>query len=528
MRVPRNRPIVGMKFLPDEEVKPFVESRINGGMVTAVDSADLETHQFPQVKNFFVRYDKTFRRYGTRLYTPVKPNSNKVLNIFPMKRFDGTVNILRFTPSSVHIGTSTTWALVTPAIALTGGVNNRFVSAIINDRFFFANGVDPVQEINFTASTHAVAGNASNYRFVTGFFNRLVGARTSTNPIQVGWSGDSNLAQFDPNVDISAGSTPLIDSPSDYADFITGLFGFSNAMLVLRERSIWQAVKIPSASNPFNFYTAVSGLGCDSPDTAVQIPNGIAWFDFRTGSVYTYKLGTPEPVAIGRSVEKEIVSDITDITTIFAGYNTVYDEYTLVVPIAGSTICKLWTYNFRTQAWWYEEMFDISALANIDYESSSLMIEDLPGMIEALVGTIESLTSNVAVASRFYGKTLGDLEVQDTSVSLDNGVAYTSELISKTFTLSGFDEYVAFLRIEYVPQSAGSFSVYYSKDGGISFTLYKTVTFTSLDYGKRKLATFKKQIKCRNYNWKIVSTAGLFDLLEYEGNVYQGAVSKAS
>lgn len=523
-----NRPTVSMKFQQPEAMKPFVEARVNGGMITSIDSADIETNQFALVKNFYVRYDKTFRRYGMRLFTPAKPDSNKIMNIVAMKRFNGTVNFIRHSPSSTHLGTSTTWTLLAPAIALTGEAEDRFSTATLNDRYFFTNGIDPIQEINFTGSSHAIAGNAPAYKYITGFFNRIVGARRIASPIEVGWSGDNNLTEFNPAVDLSAGSTPLIDSPSDAADFITGLFGFANVMLVLRERSVWQAVKVPSASSPFNFFTVISGLGCDSPDTAVIIPNGIAWFDFRTGSIYAYRLGEQTPVPIGRSVEKDIVKSITDLTTIFASYNTVYDEYTLVVPSVTSTIRKLWTYNFRTQAWWYEETDNISALANLDYLSSSLMIEDLPGYIEALVGTIESLTANVASASRFYGKLDGDINVQDTSTTTDVGAVYTAELVSKTFTMALYDEYIAMLRIEYVPQLAGSFDVYFSKDAGLTYTLYKTVSFATIDLGKRKLATFKKNIKCRTYNWRIVSTSGLFDLLEYEGHLYEGAFSKAS
>lgn len=501
-----------------EEEETIQEARINGGMVTTIDSADLENSQFSDLKNVYVRNDRVSRRYGNNTFTPVAPDTNKVLHITPFERFSGTVAIIRMAASTIYSGTVTTWNAVVGV--LSGGANDRFNTTTVNDRFFFSNnGADYIQELNPSALTFARAGNAPKYRYLTAFNNRLIGANlsdTTPNPIQVGWSGDLNFAEWDAATDISAGFNLLIDSPTDYSDDITGIFGFAEFALVLRERSLWGMSKQPVATSPFNFFVISPGLGCDSPNSAVSIRNGIAWFDFRTGSVYIYTNGTPEVTNIGRPIESTLLSQITSVATIFASYNTVDDEYILCLPSETSTLVKMWTYNFRTQAWAYEEISDVSALANIDYSTSTLVIEDLVGTIEALTGTIEALSNTIAIASRFYGKTNGDILIQNKSVDTDAAVAYTTSLTSKTFYIPRYNGYVSQLRIEYIPRLAGSFTTSFTKDGGITWTTYKTVTWVNGDIGKRKLATFKRHLRCAQYNWKLESTGGLFELIEYE------------
>src|SRR5258706_504566 len=82
------------------------------------------------------------------------------------------------------------------------------------------------------ADTYKEAGaNSPKVKFITGFFNRIVGAYrvegTEPNgPVSVVWCADADTTKWpnDAPPDISTGQTPLVDSPSDLADFITGIF----------------------------------------------------------------------------------------------------------------------------------------------------------------------------------------------------------------------------------------------------------------------------------------------------------------
>lgn len=529
LRLPRNK-ISGMRLATFREQEETIEEgRVNGGMVTSIDAADIENNQFMDLKNVYVRYDRTSRRYGNVAFTPTSPDANKVLSITPYERFNGLVNVLRLTPPTVYIGTTVAWSAV--AGTLAGGANDRFSVTLANDRAFFSNnGVDFIQEVNPTALTFARAGNAPRYKYLTSFNNRLVAANsvdaTTPNPVQIGWSGDLNFTEWDAAVDLSAGSTPLIDSPTDYTDTIQGIFGFTDIALVLRSRSLWGMSKQPIATQPFNFFVIAPGIGCDSPYTAVSIRNGIAWFDYRSGNVYAYTIGMTEPTPIGVPVDKTILAQLNNVNTAYASYNTIDDEYTLCIPSDSTTLVKMWTYNFRTKAWWYEEATNLSTLANIDYQSNTVVIDALLGTIDSLVGTIDSLGATNPVASRIYGYTTGAMSIQSKTTDTDSGTAYTTSMVSKIYYTPRRDGYITTLRVEYMPLVAGSFIAYYSKDGGITWTAYKTVTWVNGDANKRKMATFRKHLKCSQYSWKIESTSGLFEIIEYEIFAVVGGESK--
>lgn len=519
IRLPRNK-LSGQRLGSyREEEDTLTEATINGGMVTSIDAADIENNQFVMGKNVSVRYDKTSRRYGTEALTPAKPNTNTVLHIANYELFGGDTYLMRFTPSTIHKRDAAAWVNIVGA--LTGSVNDRFTVATINNRMFFTNnGVDPIQEINITANTFAQAGNAPRYKYICAFNNRIVGASfvdaIAGSTIKVGWSGNLAFTQWDSSVDPSAGSVALVDTATPYSDNISGLFGFTEIALMLRERSLWGIAKQPVSSDPFNFFPIHPGIGCDSPFTAVQITNGIAWFDIRTGTVYAYKVGDKEPSPIGRPVEKSIVQQLNESGVLYGSYNSLYDEYSLCLPDEVGTTVKVWTYNFKTKAWVFEEHVNLTCLNNIDYASQVDMINDLVGNINDLVGVIDSFGSTTEIASRFYGYSNGDITVENQASDLDNGIAYTMLIQSKIYRMPRKKGFVQNFALEYIPRLEGSFTIAYSKDGGTTWTNYKTVTMETADIGVRKRVTCKKHINASNYQWQITCLDGLVDFIEYD------------
>lgn len=491
---------------------PLVEARVNGGLVTQIDSADIANNEFVQVKNFDVRDDKTSRRYGTTLYTPVKPNANAIILVEHIKEYTGVTRILRFTTSTIHkmdFGGAAWTALAGPAFAADDTARIKLLR--LANRTFFTDAIIPIQEINLTASTYAAAGNAPKARYIAGFFNRLVCAYYTNplNPIQIGWSGDNNFSEFDPLVDYSSGFTYLAESPSDYSDFIMGLFPMANSMIVMKEKSVWLATKQPSASNPFNFYTVVPGVGCDTPESVQKIPNGVIWYDSRVGTVMVYTVGMTQPEVVGQKIAKTFLTEIVDPNHCTSTYDPTNEEYSLILcpyaPWPKAGITKIWKYNFRTKAWSYDEIEDVTSVSYIE---------------------------DVNVRKRLYGQFDGDILVDDFTQYVpptndtDNGIVYTSVLVSKTYELPSDDTYIHSLRIEYIPRLAGSFTVAFSKNNGITWTNYKTVSFVAGDVGKRQVERFVKHIKARQYTWRITSTSGLFDIIQYAGRAFTGGISK--
>lgn len=502
-----------------ENLQLFASAVVNGGMVTQIDQVDIQDNQVTLAANATVRYDVTSRRAGSTPLIPGPPDAKPVLALVAFKMFTGGILFIRFTRDSIYFH-GVAWAPATGA-ALLGTDDSDIQFLSVNDRAFFSNQIDALQELNVTTATYAIAGNAPKFKYYCTFAGRIVGANlggSSPNPILIGWCGDNNFTEWNNLVDISAGSTPLIDSPQDFSDFITGLLGFANNLLVMRERSVWLAVRQASATVPYYFYNAVPGIGCDTPKSIVQIPNGAAWFDRRLGNVYSYQIGVdPMPVPIGAPVRKSIIAEIADPDDVFSGYDAINNEYILGINN------KIWKYNFSTKAWCYDVIANTVSVCSLDYQSNTGSIADLVGVIADLVGMIADLSPGSEIPTLFYGKSDGNIIAIDDDVTTDSGVAFETDIKSKIFKVSPVDTYVAQLHIEYMPQVAGSFTIAYSKDGGITFHDYKTVTFLSGDVGKRLTSVCNKNIRSRSFMWRVHSSSGRFDIVEYSAYVFPTA-----
>lgn len=637
----------------------FQESRVNLGMVTMLDPADIEPGALQLAQNARCRFDRTQRRPGTVLLTPTKPDSNAVIGIFFFKKSDGTTFYFRFTATKMYSRGGVAWTEVTAAAAVkatatltgtanftdgetvtidtkvytfqtvltdvdghvaigadlatslsnleaaidlgagsgvayaasttlhatvendtlgvttlkvrvktagadgnditvatnaasaswdgerfTGGSNagsmagsdSDYISgAVVLDRFVFANnGIDQIQLFDPDTVTYKGLGNAPKYKYITGFFNRVIGANLSgstPNAVQLGWSGDDNPAEWDPLIDETAGSTPLVESPSDLGDDISGVFGFTNVLAILREQSIWLATKQPIPTFPFNPYAAFPGVGCNAPYSAKITANGLTWADRRTGTVWHYTPGeAPNP--IGRAVEKTLMDAIDDENLIFASYDPVQNEYTVCIPQATGNVVVAWTYNFRTQAWTKDLYEGITIISDADLGSAVTTIDELPGTIDSLTGDINSLSpTQQLIPTRSFGRSDGEIIIQDEDEDVDpafNGStgAFETVLLSKSFTLPTDDVYVAELRIEVIPKASSTLTLRYSKDGGVTIASpSKSRFFTGTDLDKPKLFRWTKQIKCRRFAWQLSAPDGQFEVIGYEVHVYKAGES---
>lgn len=502
-------------FNKNAEEQPLWESHINGGMVSTVDPQNLQNSQFALVKNMVVRFDHTSRRNGTKLFTPAKPNSNKILGWFLYQKSDGSEKLLRFTKNTIHAAGSVSWAALTGG-ALAGTDFDRWRTTILEDRMFATNnGVDVIQEINILANTYAALGNAPKYKYIAGFGDRVVGLSLAGGvPVanQLGWSGNRNYAEWNPLVDQSAGSKVLTTSASDVSDFGRGIFSFGTVLVIIRDRSIWEATLQPIAQNPFNTYQRIPNIGSDSPDSIAKTALGVAFLDTRTRSVYVYGLDGSVNV-ISDPIKNDLMGNISDPTLVFGSYDQATNEYSVCVPDA-STLVREWIFNFDSKEWTYNELDSISYLTNLDYAGGGITIDELVGTIDQLLGTIDSLAPGKAV-TKFYGRTDGEFLVEDTLLDKDNAVAFTSELRSKDFTLPSQKRNVNRLHLEFVPRLVGNITISYSVNGGKTWIVFKTLTYILADLNTYKEIVCKKQVNCRRFMFKIESTAGMFELVKY-------------
>jgi hypothetical protein len=547
----------GIKVESLEETT-LAEARLNLGMITNVDPADIPNGALRLCKNARVRFDRTSRRPGGKLLSPIAPNQEAIIGLSYFKQNDLDEFFFRLTKSGLH-KRDAAWTNIPPAATALLGTDSdypKFVSAF-NRIFFTNNGVNPVQEIDLTAVQYKVlnvseASVKTTFRFLTSFYNRLVGGNLrggiSPDPTMLGWTRDagitgSGLEEWDKAVNETAGRSPLIDSPKDTADFITGLFGFTNNMVVLREHSIWLITKKPIADDPFHAYAAFPGIGCDCPYSAVVAFNEILWLDTESKTVWSYTPGrSPEP--IGSNVEREILKAIDNKEKVFASYDASENEYSIGIPLAGANVTRVWIYNRRTKAWAYDEREGVSCIVDMPFTRSGLAIKDLPGTISQLRGTIQSLSpAQTSIYTRMYGRTDGEIVQEDVNTYLDpvmtdgplvlflvspgstpvaQAGTFITSIISKDFEVEEKSVYVSKILLKYKPYSSGSLRLEYSKIGSdkAKWKLGKIVTFNANDIGRSVLLNFKKQLYCRRLAWRLIGATGSWDLEGYEIKIY--------
>lgn len=503
---------------PEEEAVLIGEIKLNGGIDTYTDPADLPNNKFQSVINMKIRGDRLSRAQGTVLLTPAKPNSDRVLLYCLFTRFSGEAIYLRFTKNKIYRKGTSAWTEIISATPFSLTDKDRINFTTLNDRFFFATGKNPICEINFTLNTYAYLGNAPAYKYITGFFNRLVGFNlydaVTPNPTLAGWSGDLNFAQWNPLIDISAGSAPILEAGTDFSDPHVGAFGFAAVTLILRERSLWTAIKVPVATNPFQFQATFPFAGCDTPNSATQKKNGIVWYDYRTNEVYDYTIGS-SPRGIGLPIKNELKSKITDKSQVYGSYDGNNDEYILSIVSELTNTTYHYIYNYPAEAWEIRTLNGSNGAVVLDNNVVNLKIDDLSGKIDSLSGKINDLVSSGnAPPSIFFMTKTGEILVESNS-DTDNGVTMTAEVVSKIYKTPTKDLSISRFTVTYELTRTGSFQIYYSKDGGETYKLYKNVVIAQAQLGMRKRVQCVKHITTPEFSWKITSSAGDFDFLDY-------------
>lgn len=500
----------------DEEKQFVIEGRVNGGMITTLGGADIPPSALQDAKNVQIILDKLRTSYGSTLLTPTKPDSDPVLLIYSFKTNAGVAYTLRFTQNEVHLRLGS-WTSLTGT--LTGGLSNRFQAITAFDKCIFTNGIDNIKVVDTTSNSYVDLGNAPTYRYISAFYNRVVGfgfIGGTNNPVQLGWSGDGNITEWDPLVDLSAGSTPLIESPGDFSDYGTGVFGFTNVMILLREKSIWLATKQPSASNPFNLFAAVAGKGCTCPYSAAVLPGGLGWVDARTQKVYVYQPGPNggEPASIGDAIKNDLFRSITEHHDVVGSYSTRHNRYTVMLPMIGSNYRKLWTFDFEAKGWTYEEKENITSINDIDTLSAPVFIDDLPGFIDDLTGYIDDLGGSVDSASvRVFGFNDGSIQYEDEGAITLNGTPFTSSITTKDFQWPVVTTSFVKAKFEFNIITPVTINLAYSRDLGKTWTIAKSVTYPEPGMN---VFVYQKLIRSRKLTYKIYSTNGMWELLDYE------------
>lgn len=515
----------GLKRIPGlrsgrlPQIRPLAVGVMNGGMVADVDPADIKENQASLLRNSRVRRDKTTRRFGKSSFLPTKPNSNAVIRLFDFKIGEFTFYRIRMTATDIYFTDDVTWT------QLVGVFSSKPTDvAVVLGTLVVANGVDRLRKLDLAAETISDLGTIAPFaKYVTGFSERVVGANVGTSDAaseNLAWSGNRKLTEFDAVNDISAGNKRLDTSPRTVVDPIRGVFGFSSVMIIPRERSIWLATQNPVASDPFNTFRAVPGVGTDLPASIAIGRETIVFIDARTRDVVRYSPGRPIE-SIGSPIRDTFLANITDPGAISSAYFEYEDEYYFTITEAATV--KIWVVNFKTGAWQYDEVPNLTALDVLTGFSSYTSFDDATGTFDAASGTLDAASvTPIPIPTLIYGFSDGLILKEDSTVQQDNAVNYTFELRSKEFKFVKEDVVVTRIFIEYQATVSGSIILEYSKDGGTTWITAKTVTTQITKVGRIK---YRRQIRTERLMWRVTATDGQFDILGYEVDISEGGES---
>jgi hypothetical protein len=509
--------------------QPLVEAMMNGGIVTSIDPADIPNNNVQVARNMSIRMDKLGRRVGT---LPLIEVPGYVKKFAAVKDKAGVVNKVIFVGNKVYDVSSGVAIEMVATPPLAALLNDRVRTAYILDKLVFTtNGADPIQLVDFAATTVAPLGNAPVYRYVTGMFNRVVGAaRKGINESEVGWSAEyPNIQEWNPAVIETAGSSPIIDATNDLSDHITGIFSMANIGILLREKSIWGINKQPIPQNPFHFYSAFTGVGCDTPNSATRIRNGIGFLDRDTECVWSYS-PNQAPIPIGEPVQKELVDMVTDPEAVFSAYSLIHDEYYLAIPLQGSLDVVVWVYHFKYKQWTSHIRSQLSSIDEVNMTTGGATIDQLGTTpIDELTGTIDSLSSTVvSTTKKIFGQETGNVSYEDESTDTDSFIdsearSYESEAMSKVFTIPTHISTIYAIRIEYQMLILGTIELQLSRDN-VNWVTVKSVTPTQVNVRLEML--HKKPIRTKHLAWRVVSSDGIWNLLGYSIEVQPSGDSK--
>lgn len=344
----------------------------------------------------------------------------------------------------------------------------------------FTNGIDNIRKCGIAGTDADLGGSPPKAKYLVAFGPYLVLLHVidtgTTYYSRVQWCDTGLIETWSGG---NAGSTDLVEDSDD----ITGGGVFGNFLTVHKNNAIYLG-QLVSTSAVFRFDRKATGVGAVAGATIANIPTGEQIF-LASDGIHLFN-GVTAPL-IDSPVQDELREEMNPAYAYKSQgvFVEELDEYWVAVATGSDTEPQtVYKYNWRTGQIYKDERANLTALG-VFLNTQEDTWDDRTGPWDSDVtrwSSIQNLSLNPVV---IFGDSAGNSTKRSANTYNDAGTAVEGSWDTKDFTaedagLPDIDRLMRWTGLE-VWASGDAVSVYYSTDGGTSWTLATSLTLAA-DY----------------------------------------------
>jgi len=373
--------------------------------------------------------------------------------------------------------------------AWTGTVNDRFDFAfpLIGGvkHMVITNGVDEMRKYAGSGTTAALGGSPPKAKFILDFKDFMLAANITDDgsgddfPFRVQWPDSGDPENWTIGGASLAGFADLAEDGLD----VTGLGRLGEYATVHKESAIYLGYRV-GTSSIFQFERKSTGAGAVSHETIKNLPGETEMQAFLSRDGIRLFNGISAPL-----VQSPIMDEIREqLSPEHAHKSTAIvvrelDEYWVAMPLGGATEPEtIFKYNYRLGYAWKDTRANLTCMATFQ-KTSAVAWDDAPGTWNTNPDRWNDVSNQALNPTPVFGFSDGT-STQRLSNASDNGAAIDAYMDSKDFTCQdfGIDDDGRMMRWLGVEAWAkgDAVTLYYSVDGGESWTVVETKTLTSV------------------------------------------------
>lgn len=452
------------------------------GLVVDRPAEFVDSRSAANIKN--MEFNRSIIRKSAGASALGDPLGERIMRYFELQVGPQT-RLFRVGPTEIETMNKSTfvWSSVT-ASALTGSENDPVSYAfpeLAGEKIaVYTNGIDNIRKIEITGNDADLGGTPPKAKYVISYGPYTVIAYVidagTTYYTRVQWSETGDPETWSGG---NAGSVELLEDAED----ITGLGVFGGQLTVHKANSIYVG-QLTTTSDVFRFDRKATGSGAAAGATIQELPSGEQIFLAYDGlhlfnGITAPLIDSPIQDELREGIAPEYVHKSQSI------FVEELDEYWVCVPIGDQTEPEtVYKYNWRTREIYKDERTNLSALG-IYLNTTALTWDDMDTAWDSVTLRWESNTLLSLNPVVIYGDTAGNSLRRSYITNDFGGVAVEGIWETKDFTAADlgeadFDKIVRWTGME-VWAKGQSVEVYYSTDGGASWTLAEDMTLSS-DY----------------------------------------------